>query len=368
MSDRPSSSAIITTNAPPGDFLQAWTHLAQVTSIAHPSVPAAVIKSFLKNRTTSSLRPALSYAVRDGRPMACLAGIKEPLRWGLGGMQVRSMGDEDMYAAPLLYASEGDDDVATLLRAILAHGSDVLRVHLPRQRDEAFWRELAARNADLLIKTELAGSGSLLSLSGNMESFWAGLPSNFRKNLRKQRRRLETSGVVEFTWLAGKECDEHRIAEFFALEASGWKGSIGGAILSRPDVIQFYSDALAGLAEEQALEIHRLTVDGKLLAAQVAIPVGDTLCLLKIAYSETMAELSPGNMLLLALVEREVALGRFSAIDCLTDMQWHRNWAMTGRPYFDVFVYPRTSRAMLSAYLPRRLAAWVREHARVGRG
>src|SRR5262249_6200196 len=62
------------------------------------------------------------------------------------------------------------------------------------------------------------------------------LDSKFRQNLRRRRRRLAEQGEVRYALVSGENAKELdcALADFFAIEASGWKGRSGTAIAQRP--------------------------------------------------------------------------------------------------------------------------------------
>ena len=60
-----------------------------------------------------------------------------------------------------------------------------------------------------------------------------------RKELRRQRRRLEDVAPVTFTTTRGAPDIEAALKDFLVLEASGWKGLAGTAIVSEPSVKKF---------------------------------------------------------------------------------------------------------------------------------
>ena len=91
------------------------------------------------------------------------------------------------------------------------------------------------------------------------------------------------------------------------LEASGWKGLAGTAIVSDPAVKNFVQSAVGALAAEGQARIDRLFLNGTAVAATVTLASGDTAWCWKIAYNEGLARSSPGVQLVCDLTESLLA-------------------------------------------------------------
>ena len=62
------------------------------------------------------------------------------------------------------------------------------------------------------------------------------MSGNKRKKLRRQRRRLDDIAPVAVTTATGAPDIEGALKDFMVLEASGWKGRAGTAIVSNPAI------------------------------------------------------------------------------------------------------------------------------------
>ncbi len=128
------------------------------------------------------------------------------------------------------------------------------------------------------------------------------MSSGRRKELRRQRRRLEEIAPVEFSAVAAGHTGA-AIEDFLVLEASGWKGVAGTAAAADPQVRAFFESAVRALGAEGKAEIHRLTLSGRAIAAAVVLFSGDTAWFWKVAYSEGVARSSPGAQLAVDLTQ-----------------------------------------------------------------
>ena len=153
-----------------------------------------------------------------------------------------------------------------------------------------------------------------------------GLQPKGAKELRRQRRRLAGLGVLAH--VAAETDDDVRAAveRFLALEAGGWKGAAGTAMLSSSARTAFLRTATRMLVRRGRCRIDSLTVDGVPVAMAVTLSTGDVDYLWKIAYREDVARCSPGVQLVLAITEARRRDGRAAITD---------SCAVPGHPMID---------------------------------
>jgi O-antigen/teichoic acid export membrane protein/CelD/BcsL family acetyltransferase involved in cellulose biosynthesis len=155
-------------------------------------------------------------------------------------------------------------------------------------------------------------SRAMFAPGGEREGYFArALSSKKRKELRRQRNRLEDAGELTFS-LSSPVQTAAALQEFLTLEAAGWKGLQGTAVRCEPDTEIFFTSAIVGLAASGQATIAQLRQGGRLIAAGVVLRSGRGAWFLKIAYDETQAQYSPGVQLTLDLTE---ALARNPDID-----------------------------------------------------
>jgi CelD/BcsL family acetyltransferase involved in cellulose biosynthesis len=140
-----------------------------------------------------------------------------------------------------------------------------------------------------------------------------------RKNLRAARRRLEAQGAVSFRLLGKPEELSVGGERFLALEAKGWKGRRGTALLKSPARTNFAKGLIAALAGERKCWIASLDCGGRPIAMAVVLKSGDRAFFWKIAYDESYAAFSPGVLLTLELGHALLADPGIALIDsCAT--------------------------------------------------
>jgi CelD/BcsL family acetyltransferase involved in cellulose biosynthesis len=163
--------------------------------------------------------------------------------------------------------------------------------------------------------------------------------AKFLANLRRRARRLAEMGAVALARVDGVPALDVALAEFLALEASGWKGKGGTAIALDPALVQFYARIARDAAARGALALRALTLDGRAVAVHLGIVHGGVYYLTKTAYDERLGQVSPGQLL-----QREViaecearGLARFDFLG--PDMEWKRDWAPAHAPHDWLYVY-----------------------------
>lgn len=127
--------------------------------------------------------------------------------------------------------------------------------------------------------------------------------SGKRKELRRQRRRLAEAGTLTSETVSSAEGIRRAVADYLAVEASGWKGRAGDAAQANPATEHFLTEAVADLAAEGKARVDLLKLDGRAIAATILLRSGDRAWFWKIAYDEALARFSPGVQLALELTE-----------------------------------------------------------------
>ncbi|TMJ05542.1 MAG: GNAT family N-acetyltransferase [Alphaproteobacteria bacterium] len=157
-----------------------------------------------------------------------------------------------------------------------------------------------------------------------------------RKELRRQRRRLDEKGAVTFVSAHEPGAIAPALADYLMIEAAGWKGRAGTAARQNADVLHFVQSAIAALSADNRVRIDRLTRGEMPLAAAITLSAGDRAWFWKIAYDEAHASFSPGVQLTLALTQQLLADEAIAQTDsCATadhpmiDHLWCERLALT---------------------------------------
>jgi len=121
------------------------------------------------------------------------------------------------------------------------------------------------------------------------------------KELRRQRHRLAEHGAISFD--VARKVDEIKPALeiFLQLEASGWKGKRGTALLQDTGDATFIRRAVPALAETAQCEIVSLRAGTTPVAAGIVLRHQDRAFFFKLGIDERFAKYSPGVQLTLDL-------------------------------------------------------------------
>jgi len=139
------------------------------------------------------------------------------------------------------------------------------------------------------------------------------------KELRRQRNRLEDAGPVTFEIASTPEQIGPALEAFLALEAAGWKGQRGTALVQDHGDAAFIREAATALAARGQFEIVSLMRGGATLASGLMLRDAGRAFFFKIAMDETQARTSPGMQLTLDLTTHLCADGAIVFADSTAD-------------------------------------------------
>lgn len=164
------------------------------------------------------------------------------------------------------------------------------------------------RTADPRLRwDESCRESHLFDRATDAETYMSGtLSRKMRTALRRNHRLLAQKGPVQFIEAVGS-CDMDAVADtFLRIEASGWKGENGTALIADPGQSACFREILHAGARNGRLSVRCLSVDGTVVAAQATFLTPPGSFAFKIAYDEThpAAKQSPGTVLGVHCVER----------------------------------------------------------------
>ena len=212
------------------------------------------------------------------------------------------------------------------------------------------WSALQNGAEGHVVRRGRVSTYSFLDVHGDFESYLDGF-GNMGRNLKRFRKKLEGLGHVSVEIRKGSTGGEDLLREFLALEASGWKSRKGTAILSNPDVTDFYT--ALGTATSPHASIwnrHTIRLDKRLVAAQLAVRCSTSLVLLKYAFDEDFADCRPGTLLTEVTFREGFSRPEIDEINPMSDFDAHRIWHMAYNEYVDVqLIRPKVSPSSASA-------------------
>ena len=262
----------------------------------------------------------------------------------------------------------------------------IIRLHPARIRLEAI-HERAAGTRSLCAQLDESGYRTLvvpgprspwLELPGSWEEMIGSLRTKLRGELRRRRRILEREGTVSFRTVSGGPTLERDLEKVLRLEASGWKGRAGTAILSDPATERVYRGFAHAAAREGWLRLRFLELDGEPIAADYGCVFAGGGVAIKVGVSEAHRRVAPG-VLLLAEVLRSAIEEGVSSYDFLGESDaFKTEWTSEARPRARIWAYRRRAdpgylyrkrlRPLMKAARDRAMAArdgrWPRATAR----
>lgn len=127
------------------------------------------------------------------------------------------------------------------------------------------------------------------------------LGSKKLKELRRQRHRLAEHGAVDFAVARSPADVAAALETFLTLEASGWKGHRGTALIQHEGDAAFIRRATAALALTNQCEIVTLRAGGAAIAAGIVLRHQGRAFFFKLGVDQRFAKYSPGVQLTLDL-------------------------------------------------------------------
>ncbi len=190
-----------------------------------------------------------------------------------------------------------------------------------------------------------------LSLPSDFEQLLAGTSSSLRAQVRRRGRMLEREGTLTFRTTSGGPALEADLETFLALEASGWKGSKGTAILSKRSTESLYREFARAAADQGWLRLYFLEIDGEAIAADFGCAYAGTGVFLKTGFNEDYSRLSPGLVLRAEVLRASIEEG-LRGYDFLGDPDTYKTrWTADVRPRVGIWAYRHEA---LPGYLYRK--------------
>jgi len=222
---------------------------------------------------------------------------------------------------------------AAVLAAMAAGGEPVDVIDLHGLRDGWGLLRLAVAGTQGLVTERNHGGHSVLATDLSSDAWSAAAGKNLRAALRKARNRFERRGELTVTEATDADALGPALDEFVAVESSGWKADLG-ALANRPAQHATVRRFLRTAAADGAAAVRTLRLDGRPAAAQITYVADGTLDLLKVAYDDDLADLSPSNLLMADLVRSCCDRPDVDRIDLVTRQPWHDRWHPEALPTY----------------------------------
>lgn len=179
----------------------------------------------------------------------------------------------------------------------------------------------------------------LLQLPPTWDELLATVSHNLRAQYRRKLRALATTGSVRLRITTGGPDFDRDLQTFLRLEASGWKGRLGTAVLRDPAAETLYRGFAERAAGRGWLRLILLERDGQVLAGDLSCAFAGGAFMLKTAYDERLGGSSPGLVLrgeaMRAAIEEGSTFYDFTG----GPDTYKLRWGSSAQPYVDVAAY-----------------------------
>lgn len=187
---------------------------------------------------------------------------------------------------------------------------------------------------------------------GDFESFIGARSQNFRHMVRKALRNAGRSGGLSIRRF--ETADPVALGELYRIEASGWKGRQGTAIICHPHLVQFYNETANAAADRGYFRIYLAYLGTRAIAGMFAFQLDGKLSVPKLGYGEEYKRLAPGHLLVHEVL-RECWESEVREFDFLGRwMRWKADWTSDSRTSWNIHLYRNN------------LKGWVLEKIRFG--
>lgn len=224
----------------------------------------------------------------------------------------------------------------------------------------------AAGDRGFTVSTAPLRRSPYTSVTGNWENHQTTLTTSRRRDLRRNERRLQALGELELTRHDGSDDFGPLLQQGLELEAAGWKGAEGTAILSRSATTTFYRRMSLWASSAGLLRLYFLRLDGRPIAFSLNLEQNGTSYGLKTAYAPSHKAFGPGVVMLNRLIRAGFARPEIQFLEHLGEADPFKLEFSTGsREQVSVQVFPAGASgrfAQQAARVPPLLTEAVRAH------
>lgn len=239
------------------------------------------------------------------------------------------------------------DSLIELLDVIIAIRKPVFLKRLYSESQEIYMLRKINRGSALIL-TSNAPPSPWFPIIGSWTDFENSLSSRRRSDLRRAQKRAEDLGHVEFQIFSpASEKLEDYLDEIFRVEAAGWKGRNGSAIVTNKPLKHFfclYSRVALSLG---ILRLCILWINEHAAAVQLSIEYAKRFWVLKVGYDEKYARCSPGILLMHETIRYAFEQG-LEAYEFLGEEEsWIKMWPHEVHTHGSCRIYPLSFQAQL---------------------
>lgn len=209
----------------------------------------------------------------------------------------------------------------------------------------------ALTQQDPLVKPRPSNSATLrtfdwiqtgwVEVDGSFDAYWKARGKQLQQNMRTQRSKLKSHGIVPVLEVLTRAEDiAGAIEDYGRLEGAGWKAEQGTAVRADNDQGRFYRAMLEDFCRMDAARVYRYRFGDRVVAVDLCIESASVHVLLKTTYDESIRGLSPSSLLRQDAYRHVFEEGRVRSIEFYGRvMDWTRRWTDRKRTLYHINSY-----------------------------
>jgi CelD/BcsL family acetyltransferase involved in cellulose biosynthesis len=240
---------------------------------------------------------------------------------------------------------------------------DAVPAQMPRW--QAFWSALDG--AAVRYERRPRFAINVVRPGDDWDRYFASRSRAHRRRVRRAAAKANADGETKLVCYDALAPDdvEPLLERLFAIEASGWKGREGTAVLMAPAIWDFYRQQARHLAADGELNLVVLEHTGRAIAFEYGLQAGGAYYSPKVGYDESFATIAPGQLLRAMWLERIVREGQVDTVDyCGPASPATSSWATDDYPMECALVSTGGAVGQTAVELYRRLGPAVRSAKR----
>ena len=188
-----------------------------------------------------------------------------------------------------------------------------------------------------------------IPLDETFEHYLHNRSKNFRKNLRRMKKKLGEKGEISFVQYVDLQTLSKAYDDLLTIEKRSWKHKHGTAISSIPKQEQFYWLLCQGAAGKKRLRLIFLYLNQQPAAYYIGLISNSSYKSLKSSYDAEYRPCSPSTVLRAHLIEDLIREGVHEFDFHAEPYKWETQWTKDLKWHQSVIIYNKTTNARMFA-------------------